>query len=483
MIKRFILSIVLCLPFFVEGQQLFSEAYSSPYRDGQQLIKPYRETVTLRSQDTSRTYVYRKLYQENFLQLYQDELFLNVNPLFNFSGGQASENDNMIYQNTRGIELKGSVGDHVVFNTSFYETQLNAPHWYQQYVSTYRVVPGSTNPKGYGEDGYDIGSVYGSFGVWQKLGEWDFLFRMGYDHTTIGAGYNSLFLSDFGLPYYFGSLKVEHKNLQYLHLTGSMQNPNFKNALGITTSSRPNTAAYQKKTYSAHYLNWKISEAFSVGFFESTVFQVADSADRTFSAAYINPLPLVNTLAYGLNHTDNVLVGLDLLVNISPSLSGYFQLVIDKNGSEGRGYLGSVKYRGKHWFLMLEATQIGDEVMANQDGRQSFSHYNQSLMHPAGAGVEEVMLQTGYRLKRWEAETNIVLRKKTEDLLFYTSSTEAEQLSHNFYDFTLRYVFNPHTRMQLFGQVIQYNGDAGDETFIRFGFRTQLRRENMFVHP
>ena len=481
---RLFLLIGCLAPLTVLSQKWVSPLYQSHFGEDTttSLVYPSLQKSTLTKADTSYSYLQRKLFQEHFVRIKKKDLRLAINPLMNVYGGTSTQKDNLIYRNTRGVEVRGAIGKYVSFKSSFYETQLNSPGWIDEYYSKYGVLPGETSAKGYGDDGYDIGSVYGTFIVTQSWGEWDVLFRGGYDNLFIGEGFRSLFLSDYSLPFLHGGVAVEYQSLKYLHLSASLQNPNHRNIFDLETSSRPSTAPYQKKTMALHYLRWSITNNIQIGFFEGAVYQVSDSSKRNFSLQYVNPLPLANVSAYGLDDKNNVVLGADLHIAWSKNLSSYVQWLQDTRNSEGSGLLASIRYRTPSFKLLLEGTHTGSKVLAHHDPRQSYTHYNQPLAHPAGAGVDEAVFETGYRSGRFEAEGRIILQQKQKGIDYGSPLEGADDyINHTFYEGGLRYVLNPKTRLQVFTSIMFYKRGEEQETFFRFGIKTQLRREYLAV--
>ncbi len=447
--------------------------FPSDYEDGF-LPKEYDSAAA------DASWLNRKIFYEDFISLEKEGLQLTVNPLMNLAAGQSSLKDNLIYRNTRGVGVEGKLGNSVLFNTSFYETQQNAPAWIDNYYRKFGVLPGETHAKSYGDDGYDNGSVYGSFGVNQHLGKWKMQFRLGYDNLFLGEGKRSLFLSDYSLPYYFGGLHIRKNRFDYLHLTASLQNPNLRNVLDLETSQRPSTAPYQKKSLSVHYLRYQLTDFIRMGLFEATVYQVADSSERKFSMQYVNPVIFSNVLAYGLDDNNNVLLGLDFLMTFKRSFQAYFQIVADNTEKGGLGFLSSLQYRTSRFKLTGEWSETGRAVMTHTDPRQSYSHYNQPLGHAAGAGTQELLLESGYRINRAEVEARYIHQKKDIGLEYrlLPASELTQEITHEFYQFTARYIVNPATRLQFFGDVILHHSSGGEsETYFRFGIKTQLRRE------
>jgi hypothetical protein len=468
----------------VFSQQWFMPSYKAGFAEdtATAILYPAFGEIDLKQGDSSRSYLHRKMFMENFIGLQKEGLVLALNPLMNFYGGTSSRKENIIYRNTRAIQIKGALGKHVAFKTSFYETQMNSPEWIDGFYRKFGVFPGETNAKGYGEDGYDIGSVYSAFAVHQSWGKMRMVFRGGYDNLFIGTGFRSLFLSDFSLPFLHGAMHLQYGRWQYLHLTASLQNPNFRNVMQLETSRRPSTAPYQKKTMTLHYLRYRLAESVSLGLLEGVIFRVADSAERRFSMQYLNPVIFSNVAAYGLNHNNNVMIGADMHISWSIKFTTYLQWLQDTKNSEGTAVLASVRYRGSSFKALVEGSHLGNEVLAHRDPRQSYTHFNQPLTHPAGAGVDELVIEAGYRYQRFIMDTRVVIQQKRHNV-DYNIPTEVtgETIHHTFYDATLRYILNPSTRLQLFANILEYHGPEGQEQFFRIGLKTQLRREYMAV--
>jgi len=125
-----ILFIILYLfPVMVFSQQWFMPSYKAGFAEdtATAILYPAFGEIDLKQGDSSRSYLHRKMFMENFIGLQKEGLVLALNPLMNFYGGTSSRKENIIYRNTRAIQIKGALGKHVAFKTSFYETQMNSP--------------------------------------------------------------------------------------------------------------------------------------------------------------------------------------------------------------------------------------------------------------------------------------------------------------------------------------------------------------------
>ena len=471
----------------VLGQSLYGPMYKysvenlSSKHDIFPYLTPYSEQV---DSNFSASYLSRKLFYEHFLRVNQKEFKLALDPLMGFHGGRSSQKEGFLYRNTRGVNVSGAIGKNVSFTSTFYETQMKTPEWIGAYHNSFGTLPGETRPKGFKGSGYDFGSVYGRFAIREDIGNWRLIASSGYDHWFIGKGYRSLFLSDFSLPWFFGHVRVKKGDITYDHITGSMQNPNFRNIMELPGDrSRLSTSAYQKKTISFHYLNWQVNDWLSGGLFEATVFQVADTSEARFRFAYINPLPLSGLALYGFDGKSNVLAGLDLKVDILPNVYWYSQLIADRPERNSLAFHSSIHYSGPRLYLSGEFNHIGSDTYSSINTQQSYTHYNQPLGHPVGNNLNEMIITGIYFLDRWEINLRSIYIKKGDNTVFDHKLDHQVKNNYFFNTGTLRYVFNPKTRLQLFGQIILFDSKDTDETYFRFGLRTQLRNNYPEVLP
>lgn len=433
--------------------------------------------------DTTRSWAARKLFLEHAVIMDEPELKLLADPLFNFYGGTSSQKETTLYRNTRGVQVNGKVGNHLTFHTSFYETQLNQPDWTDQYIRKFRVVPGETNPKGYGEDGYDIGSVYGSFTWKQHYGPWTVAFSMGYDEFFIGNGYRSVFISDAGMPYYFGAATVRIKSLTLHHITHSLQDPNFNNVMNLP-GNREKSSAYQKKTMTTHLLTWQPARAFSVSLFESTVFAVSDSSETRFSLNYINPLPLVNSINYGLGGKNNVALGFQMGIKPFESWLVYGQYLFDDKGTNSQAWQAGLKHTTKYYYVVAEYNSAGRDVYQHRNVRQGFTHFNQPIAHPNGNDFEEWIFMAGSRINRFMLKTKVNLLSSAGNHIFALQEATTQRQQSVFYEGGIFYLLNPNTNLHVFADWMLYqNPEDQREHVFRFGIRTQIRNEYRDIIP
>jgi hypothetical protein len=366
---------------------------------------------------TRRTWFGRKLFNENFINVKDDNFLLAVNPLFNFTAkhtfGDSSKN---YIQNTRGLELKGQIGTDLYFETSYYENQTSFVPYVKNFIETYAVVPGAIRVKDFKSASYDYGVAYGllsySPGLSSPKQKNILNFQIGSGKNFFGDGYRSLLLSDFSSPYPFLKITEKFKKISYTCLYTSFQNIFENHVLPYDTIEW--NASYQKKTGTFHYLSYYAGNRLNLSLFEGTLWQVADSGGHHFSPDFFNPLILFHTAEFGLNGKNNTLIGLNALYKLFNKIHFYGQLAIDdirlkkitekgyfdnrygiQIGAEGFDLFGI-----KNLNIQAEYNQAQPYMYSHSRPMQSYTHYNQPLAHPLGANFTEGIGILRYNYKK-----------------------------------------------------------------------------------
>lgn len=429
---------------------------------------------------SARPYIYRKVFKEHFIDVNNDGLILHVDPLMNLNIGQSSQKEELLYQNTRAFQIRGSLGKSLSFASSFYENQLTSPQWISDYKATYQVLPGRTIPKRY-NGAYDYGRVFSRLNLHHQTEHVSMDATLGYDRFAIGRGYRSLFLTDFSLPYFFVSGNIEFNDFRYYHITGHLSNPNFGNIMELDeTYQRDRNDAYATKYFSVHYFQWIPGSNFSLGFFESTVFQQLVPGENKFLWP-ANPIPLLNTAVSGLNGKQNVNVGMDALLH-KDGFVLYSQLLADQFKKESLAWQFSLQYHNQRIHAIMEYNHIGSKVYAFDNPRQSYTHFNQFLGHPFGNHFDEIVINVILQCKSMELEARMVFVDKGDDTVFDNEIDTNDFTESLFFSGELRYIFNPNTRLQLFVR-FDHARTLQKENFLSGGIKTQLFRDYQEVLP
>lgn len=324
------------------------------------------------------------------LEVNNKDFFLAINPVFQYTVSKEKDNSEHLFQNTRGITVRGRIADKVGFSAYVTDNQERDPSYVQQYMNEHTAVPGNgyyKNFKAAGGVDYFDARGYVTFGVTKYI---DVVF--GYDKNFIGNGYRSLFLSDFSSNYLFLKLntriwKFNYQNI-FMELTPSYQ--------------RGGDQLLGHKYASIHHLDMAVTKWLNVGIFEAVVFGRKDH----FEFAYLNPVMFIRASEQQAGSPDNALAGLDLKANVAHRMQFYGQMLLDEfklseikanKGWWGNkyGYQLGMKYVDAFGIpnldIQLETNRVRPFTYSHNDSVANYTHYNQPLAHPLGANFQELI--------------------------------------------------------------------------------------------
>ncbi len=329
--------------------------------------------------------------QPDFIHVNTDDFFLVVNPIITAQGLYEKDNPNgTMLTSSRGLELRGLIAKKVGFYTSFTDNQETVPSFVKQWSDSFDAVPGA--------DFYTINGN-GKYDYLQARGYIDFAaikdhinVTFGYDKNFIGDGMRSLFLSDFAAATPFLRIntrvwKLNYQNL-YMELT-----PQFR---------RGSDRRLPHKYATMHTLSINATRWLNIGIFESVIF---DRRDR-YEFSYMIPLILYRQIERSLGSPDNVLLGLNFKALAAKHLQFYGQFLFDEFTSKelaaGNGYwankfgvqLGAKYFDAftvKNLDLQGEINLVRPYTYTHFDSTANYTHYNQQLAHPLGAGFAEML--------------------------------------------------------------------------------------------
>ena len=455
--------------------------------DYNRLRKNYENEMQFKSYSN---WLLRKVKHESFIIIDTGDIKITIDPYVNLQlGKNRLDSISTTYtNNTRGYVLKGNIGTKLSFMSSFYENQVFLPSYQNQYVNQYLVVPGQGRTKPFKVTGYDfaMASGYVSYSPFKTLN-----LQFGHDKNFIGDGYRSLLLSDNSFNYPF--LKINafllHDKIHYSTLYASLQNLER-----IPFSTTPETT-FKRKAAAFHILGITPVDWLQVTFFEATLWQRWDSTGSVpFDYNFINPVLGVNSLIYGLRSSTNSLLGATISFRPLKSMRIYFQLVADDLKNKKSGYQIGMStcdiFKLKGVSTILEYNNVNPYTYSHPNILQNYSHYNQALAHPLGAGFEEFIVGINYRFRDFYLSTRIISATTSNDSISARSGTNIfMQDTKNYavssknqatvlnYDFSLSYLMNRKSNMNIvFGyqQRTKSTDASGNINFVYVGLRTTL---------
>lgn len=344
----------------------------------------------------------------HFLEVKEKDFFLVVDPVLQMKVMREQNSDEALFQNTRGITLRGMIAKKLSFSTYLTENQERGPSWFRDWVADRRAVPGVGFYKTFKNTGVDYFDARGSF----TFAAAKYLqIQFGYDKQFIGDGYRSLFLSDFANNQLF--LKVNTRIWKF----------NYQNLFMELTpqyTSNPNDNLLPKKYAAMHHLSLQATRWLQVGLFEGVIFGRKDRFDFT----YLNPIIFLRSVEQQNGSADNGIAGLDFKAYVLKRFQVYGQLMLDEfKLSEiraGNGWWANkwgIQLGGKYvdafgvpnLDLQLEGNIVRPFSYTFRDSVASYNHYNQPLAHPLGANFRELVARANYQpIPRLQIDATVV---------------------------------------------------------------------------
>jgi hypothetical protein len=355
------------------------------------------------------------------------EYDLHINPVVYVGFGRDQVLTDPVYTNTRGIEVRGSIGRRLGFYSYFTDNQAYYPQYVQNYgrfdpkdgtppndMPGYRmtagggVAPGQSIVKTFNNNASDFLEARGyiTFNALKIIN-----IQFGHDRNFIGNGIRSLLLSDNAAPYLFLKFSTRFgKRFQYTNLFTELQN-------GQATLT--GLELLPQKFTTMHHLSINVSRRVNIGFFEAEVY----SRDR-FDINYLNPVIFYRYVESSRGSADNAFIGFDIKANAANHLLFYGQLMLDEF------LLREIRAARGSWTNKF-AVQVGMKYIdvlgipnldvqgefnlarpytyAHKTGQTNYTHFNQPMAHPLGANFMEGLGILRYQHKRLTANATLGL--------------------------------------------------------------------------
>lgn len=377
------------------------------------------------SQKPVLKHLYRK--KADFYSLQTPDFDLHINPVLYFGAAYeqvssqnetASDISRRPFVNTRGLEVRGTIGKKLGFYTFFADNQALFPQYINDYARLYgqnvtgtAFAPGEGFAKTFRQNATDYITARGyiTFNILKIIN-----LQFGHDRNFVGNGFRSLLLSDNSAPYLFLKLTTQlGRRIQYTNLFTELQN---------TQDITPGNPLLTQKFAAMHHISVNVTPNVNFGVFEAEVF----SRDR-FDLNYLNPIILYRFVESYRGSADNAMIGLDFKANLLNRLQIYSQFMLDefvlRNITSGRGswtnkfaFQAGIKYidalsipnldlqaelnlaRPYTYSHLTTFNGMGTPVVTA--GQANYAHYSQPMAHPLGANFVEGLGIVRYQRKR-----------------------------------------------------------------------------------
>ena len=457
--------------------------------------------------------IWNSVFNTDFIWAKKDDFYIAINPVIDLQYGK--DGDKSIWVNTRGAEVKGTIGNNFAFYSNLRENQAVFPDYVTRYIKEKHVVPGQGWERPFKTNGFDYAnaSAYIAFRpVYWLQGV------LGYGKNFIGDGYRSLILSDNAMAYPYLKLTANVWNIQYSCYYSQMTD----------RSKLLNDNTYPRKFTIIHYLDWAVTKRLNLGLFDAIVCRAQDDngVRRGFDFQYINPVLFLRTTDYYTgNSPDNALLGVTASLILWKHTTMYAQFVLDEmtvkefigfNGysSNKQSYQFGVKsyncFGIKNLFLQGEFNLVRPYMYSHWSGESNYGHYNQPLAHPWGGNFYEIIARAQYNYKRFYFQYKMNFGQWGDDIT--TEDGEFQYYGHDIYhnymdyyhidgkptyghymltgekntlmmnNFVASWIVNPSYNLNVFAEITHRNqtiegGDSYNDFIISFGIRTTLDRK------
>ncbi len=458
--------------------------------------------------------VWNSIFNTDFIGAKTDDFYIGINPIVDFQVGRDGSKSTWV--NTRGAEVRGTIGDNFAFYSNIRENQAVFPEYITEFASNNKVVPGQGHARRFKETGFDYANASAYIAV--RPAYW-LQGVLGYGKNFIGDGYRSLILSDNAFAYPYIKLTADIWNIQYTCIYSQMTDKN--RILDDDTFAR--------KYSVIHYLDWAVTKRLNLGLFDAMVCKGQDENGirRGLDFQYINPIIFLRTTDYYVGSSpDNALLGATASLILGKHTTFYAQFVLDemtfkefiaRNGywANKQSYQFGVKsyncFNVKNLFLQGEFNLVRPYMYSHYDGEDNYAHLNQPLAHPWGANFYEVVARAQYNYKRFYFQYKMNFGQWGDDIT--TEDGEFQYFGHdiyqNYYDyyhiegengkyghylltgelntlmmnnFVVSWLANPSYNLNIFAEITHRNQqieglDNINNFIISFGIRTTLDRK------
>ena len=455
--------------------------------------------------------VWNSIFNTDFIHAKSNDFYIGINPIVDLQVGR--NGDISTWVNTRGAEVKGTIGNNFAFYSNLRENQAVFPDYVRRYIKENHVVPGQGWEKSFKTNGFDYANASAYIAMrpvyWLQA-------VLGYGKNFIGDGYRSLILSDNAMAYPYLKLTANVWNIQYSCYYTQMTDKH--KLLDDNT--------YPRKYTIIHYLDWAVTKRLNLGLFDAMVCRAQDDngVKRGFDFQYVNPILFLRTTDYYTGSSpDNALLGATASFILWKHTTLYAQFVLDEmtvkefigfNGywANKQSYQFGVKsyncFNVKNLFLQGEFNLVRPYMYSHYNGESNYAHYNQSITHPWGANLYEIVARAQYNYKRFYFQYKMNFGQWGDDIT--TEDGEFQYYGHDLYhdyrdfykidgthghylltgekntllmnNFVASWLVNPSYNLNVFAEVTHRNhkiegGNKSNDFIISFGIRTTFDRK------
>jgi hypothetical protein len=320
----------------------------------------------------------------------------HFNPVIQWGVGKDSLQ--RFWQNTRGLEIHGTIDGKIGFYTQFTENQNSVPDYLFAYYQQNKAIPGEGHFRITKKNVFDYlsGRGYFTFNASKHINV-----SFGHDRMFSGVGIRSIIQSDYAPPALFLAVNTQIGKFQYVNRYSQLTN--YQNYTG-------GNLVIPKKYLVSHQLNYKLGKRTEIGVIENVVLARENGLDLN----YLNPLIFYRLAESYLGSPDNAMIGLQgRRINKNKTMV-YGQFMFDELIKKEL-FSNTDSFYNK-WAMQLgikavdfltvnnldlgfEYNRIRPYTYSHYNTTSNYIHYNHSMAHPMGANLNEWIVQAQYQIR------------------------------------------------------------------------------------
>jgi len=406
------------LPYSYQFDQKFNAQIYSVNTSFHTALKPYiidstinhryTELMQLGVDSSYKQWVWRKLFNEHLFDERNKEYTFYADYLPDLQLGRDFNDKISTYLNTRGYQLGGTIGTKFSFYTSGYEDQGRFPTYYKNYVNTIGMIPGEAYDRDQPTTTSADWSYVTAIVSYTPIKELNI--TLGEDKTFIGDGYRTLLLSDYAANYPLLRLTANLGKVQYMMMWANLEDDKLPKYDSFGNNRR--------KWAVFHYIDWSVTNRFSLGFFNALIAADANDVGQThgFDFNYVNPVLFASALGPKTPYPDNVLMGFTSKYKIFDKTAVYAQLLLDRfnqgqqpNNTSGYqvGIRGADLFKVRNFNYLFEFNTVKPYTYSSPQVITNYTDYSEPLGDPLGANFKELIGILSYSIGKFDFQGQV----------------------------------------------------------------------------
>ncbi len=444
--------------------------------------------------------------EADFYSFSKNGFYLSLNPVLGIEGIYDKNSSRTLkFNSAQGAEIRGTFKNRLGFYFYFTNNYEEPVDYATRRFDRWHAVPsaGSFRRTAHGFQYFQFRG-YANIGLIKD----HIHLTLGYGNQFLGDGYRSLFLSDFSEGAFFAQISTKVWKLNYQNLYTILKPQSLP--------GEPLTPG--KKFATTHFLSLNVTRWLNIGLFETVTF----TRDKNYEFAYLNPIIFYRAIERSMGSPDKQSIGFSGKAIELKHINMYTQLLI--NEFTEKELLAGDGYWANKWGIQLGAKYFDAFSVPNLDiqaeinmvrpytyqhyesvagnAMANYTHFNQPLAHPLGAGFAELIAIARYQpIPRLSIQAQGMYYKQGVDtgnmnygsdiLKSYVSRsanygigiTNGPEVSCLLLDLTAAYEIRPRLFFDL-GVTQRTYSWAGDvypqeqSLYVHSGLRLNLRRKN-----